>query len=101
MSARTNRPDEQSEQEPQKTQHGWVIPKKTWWRSRQMRLERSAGSPALFTVNNRPHPAQIIQFYTQKSKQDLLLICLILKQILIMASDNSISATSLVYRMVA
>ena len=53
-----------------------------------MRLERSAGSPALFTVNNRPHPAQIIQFYTQKSKQDLLLICLILKQILILASDS-------------
>src|ERR1017187_5853455 len=28
MTARTNRPDEQSEQEPQRTQHGWVIPKK-------------------------------------------------------------------------
>jgi hypothetical protein len=65
MTARTNRPDEESEQEAQNTQHGWVIPKKTWWRSRQMRLGRPAGSPTLFTVKNRPHPAQIIQFYTQ------------------------------------
>jgi hypothetical protein len=53
-----------------------------------MRLERPAGSPTLFTVKNRPHPAQIIQFCTQKSKLDLLLICLILKQIEILARDK-------------
>jgi hypothetical protein len=77
MTARTNRPDEESEQEAQNTQHGWVIPKKTWWRSRQMRLGRPAGSPTLFTVKNRPHPAQIIQFYIQTAKLDLLLIWVI------------------------
>src|ERR1035437_7172376 len=77
MTARTNRPDEESEQEAQNTQHGWVIPKKTWWRSRQMRLGRPAGSPPLFTVKNRPHPAQIIQFYIQTAKLDLLLIWVI------------------------
>src|ERR1019366_2794027 len=32
MTARTKRPDEQKEQEPQQTWHGWVIPKKAWWR---------------------------------------------------------------------